>query len=218
MEEILINKECNKCKIPKPINEFSLFNGKHISSWCKKCMAENSKLYYQNNKEKQIKYQLQYQKENSDKLNLYKKERYNKNKEKMTEWYRNYNNKNREKIRENKRRWDRKAMLDPLHRLSNNIRGGMHHALKAKKGFRKWETLVGYTLQDLINHISPRLEGTTMTWENYGSVWHIDHITPKSWFQYENTDDPKFKECWALSNLQPKLKLDNIRKGNRSVG
>ena len=28
----------------------------------------------------------------------------------------------------------------------------------------------------------------------------------------------EFKECWALSNLQPKLKIENIRKGNRFSG
>lgn len=93
----------------------------------------------------------------------------------------------------------------------------MHHALKAKKAGRKWEDLVGYTLQDLINHIDPLL-GETMTWENYGSVWHVDHITPKSWFKYDSVNDPQFKACWALSNLQPKLKMDNIRKGNRFKG
>jgi hypothetical protein len=57
-----------------------------------------------------------------------------------------------------------------------------------------------------------------MTWENYGSFWHVDHITPKSWFKYESIKDAKFKECWALSNLQPKLRMDNIRKGNRFSG
>ena len=93
----------------------------------------------------------------------------------------------------------------------------MHHALKAKKDGRKWEDLVGYTLQDLINHIEPLLN-KTMTWDNYGSTWHIDHITPKSWFKYTGPDDPQFKVCWALNNLQPKLKLDNICKGNRFVG
>lgn len=115
-----------------------------------------------------------------------------------------------------KRKWDRAKMKDPLHRLGNNIRGNMHHALKAKKDGRKWENLVGYTLQDLINHIDLLLNDG-MTWENYGE-WHIDHITPKSWFKYDTTDHPAFIECWALTNLQPKWKVDNIRKGNRFKG
>lgn len=28
-------------------------------------------------------------------------------------------------------------------------------------------------------------------------------------------DDPEFKECWALNNLQPLSKVKNQRKGNR---
>ena len=43
--------------------------------------------------------------------------------------------------RKKKREWDRKAMSNPLHRLNNNLRGNMYHALKAKKGFRKWEEI-----------------------------------------------------------------------------
>lgn len=124
---------------------------------------------------------------------------------------------NPERTRKIKRRWNRMAMKNPLYRLSNNIRGNMHHALKAKKAGRKWEDLVGYTLQDLINHIEPLLD-KIMTWDNYGTEWHIDHITPKSWFKYTSTNDPQFKACWALNNLQPKLRLDNIRKGNRFKG
>ena len=123
----------------------------------------------------------------------------------------------RPQIREYKRKWDRQRMKDPIHRLNNNIRGNMYHALKAKKGFRKWEDLVGYSLQDLINHIDPLLQDG-MTWENYGTYWSVDHITPKSWFKYQSTEDPKFKECWELSNLQPKERIENIRKGNRYRG
>lgn len=146
----------------------------------------------------------------------YNRQYYLLNKDKIQTQRRKTNSKNpelfRQQQRERKRRWDKKAMLNPMHRLSNNLRGGMHHALKGKKGFRKWEDLVGYTLQDLINHLTPLL-GEGMTWENYGK-WHIDHKIPKSWFRYESADDPKFKECWALSNLQPLWAKDNVRKHN----
>ena len=123
----------------------------------------------------------------------------------------------KERRKKYKKEWDRKAMEDPMHRLSNNLRGNMYHALKAMKGFRKWESLVGYTLGELALHLEQRF-GEGMTWNNYGSVWHVDHIVPKSWFKYASTDDPKFKECWAIKNLQPKLKTDNLKKKNRFVG
>jgi len=124
---------------------------------------------------------------------------------------------NKDKQREWKRAWDKKMMNDPLHRLNNNLRGNMYHALKAVKGFRKWESLVGYTLDELVKHLENKFTAGIF-WDNYGTEWHVDHITPKSWFAYTSTNDPSFRECWALSNLQPKLRLDNIRKGNRFIG
>ena len=211
----ILNKECSKCKVAKPVDEFKN-HGKSV--WCKQCMRDYAKQYYHNHREKCINYSKQYFKDNSEKLKEYARKWNNENKERIDKRNTKYRNDNREAIREKKREWDRKAMLNPMHRLSNNLRGNMYHALKGKKGFKKWEDLVGYTLQDLINHLTPLLNNTTMTWDNYGITWHVDHITPKSWFKYVSTDDPKFKECWALSNLQPKLRLENISKGNRFKG
>jgi hypothetical protein len=193
-------KTCSKCKISKSISEFYWNKTRNAyASQCKQCHNEYMMSQYPLNK---------------DKMSLMNKEWRQNNPEKVKK----YNNKYSVEQRRNwKREWDKKAMLDPLHRLSNNLRGNMYHALKAMKGFRKWETLVGYTLDELAKHLESQFT-KGITWDNYGKEWHVDHIIPKSWFKYVSTDDPKFKECWALSNLQPKLKLENIRKGNRTMG
>lgn len=75
------------------------------------------------------------------------------------------------------------------------------------------EKLVGYTLDDLMIHLEKKfLPG--MTWENYGrGGWNIDHIIPKSVFNYESTGDVDFKHCWSLKNLQPLWESDNMSKG-----
>ena len=70
----------------------------------------------------------------------------------------------RKRLRQYKRQWDRQYLLNPINRVNNNIRSTMHHALKGKKGFRKWEDLVGYTLEDLIKHLTPLLKGE-MIWD-----------------------------------------------------
>ena len=57
-----------------------------------------------------------------------------------------------------------------------------------------------------------------MSWENYGSYWHIDHIKPDSRFIYESVEDIEFKKCWALSNLQPLKAEDNLKKSNKWNG
>lgn len=72
----------------------------------------------------------------------------------------------------------------------------------------------GYTTDQLMNHLqSMFVDG--MNWGNYGKVWHIDHIKPDKLFKYESVEDEDFKKCWALSNLQPLFKADNLRKGSK---
>jgi hypothetical protein len=50
-----------------------------------------------------------------------------------------------------------------------------------------------------------------MNWENYGTVWHIDHITPLSFFDVCN--QAHMKQAWHYTNLSPLEAEANIRKG-----
>lgn len=95
-------------------------------------------------------------------------------------------------------------------RLNRSMAGQMWAALKGKKAGRKWESLAGYTCDDLMRHLKALFQ-PGMTWENYGD-WHVDHIRPQSSFSYADANDPEFRECWALANLQPLWELDNLRK------
>ena len=114
------------------------------------------------------------------------------------------------------REWHRERRKSNLqYRLSRNISNTIYLALKEKKAGRKWEQLVGYTLIDLMNHLEKQFE-TWMSWSNYGE-WHIDHIKAKSLFNYTCPEDKEFQECWALSNLQPLEKIENLKKGIKVV-
>lgn len=86
----------------------------------------------------------------------------------------------------------------------------IYYALKGNKKNRKWENLVGYTLQDLKDHIE-KMFSDGMSWENIGE-WHIDHIIPKSAFNYTEPEHIDFKRCWSLSNLQPLWAKENMSK------
>jgi hypothetical protein len=83
-------------------------------------------------------------------------------------------------------------------------------ALKGKKNGRKWEILVDYSLKDLMKYLEKQFNNK-MNWDNYGSYWEVDHIKPKSLFHYQIPEDPEFKKCWALENLQP-LEISLNRK------
>ncbi len=75
----------------------------------------------------------------------------------------------------------------------------------------KLEQAWGYEVADLMDHVE-RLFRDGMSWDNWGE-WHIDHIRPRASFGIRSLGDEAFRECWALSNLQPLWAKDNIRKG-----
>lgn len=53
-----------------------------------------------------------------------------------------------------------------------------------------------------------------MTWENYGTVWNIDHVVPFSWWDIRNHPNHAF-EASHYSNLRPISVMDNLAKNNR---
>ncbi|MDD4989741.1 MAG: hypothetical protein PHW31_00295 [Candidatus Pacebacteria bacterium] len=87
-------------------------------------------------------------------------------------------------------------------------------SLKNRKAGQKWEDLVGYSLEELVKHLEKQFD-EKMFWDNYGKYWAVDHVKPKTLFNYTSPNNPKFKQCWALNNLQPLEKIENIKKGNR---
>lgn len=111
-----------------------------------------------------------------------------------------------------KRVRERRA-ADPRFRLDGRITCQIYSALRSRKAGRKWETLVGYTIDELVQHLES-LFRDGMTWEN-SEQWEVDHIIPKSNFKYLSEADEAFKDCWSLANLQPLWKSDNRRKNNR---
>lgn len=87
----------------------------------------------------------------------------------------------------------------------------VRQAIRAQKAGKKWEALVGYTVSDLMAHLERNFKDG-MGWHNYGQ-WQIDHIKPRAAFKYGSYDDPAFRECWALNNLQPLWAEENLKKG-----
>lgn len=201
-------REENKIKYKKCISCGALFriksiNQKYCTSTCRiNTYKKKSKIYY--SKPSVRKRRLEYAKE-------YGKEWYIKNKEsknlKNKEWYVN----NRDKV--NKYRRDR-TKSSPDITLKNNIRGQVGKAIK-NKNFKTFE-LLNYTSEDLKLHLELKFkEG--MTWDNYGKLWHIDHIKPVASFNFIKKDGthniPQIKKCWALKNLQPLWVSENCSKG-----
>ena len=98
--------------------------------------------------------------------------------------------------------------------FDRNIRLSMNRAIKNNKTGSKWEKLLGYTLKELKNHIENQFN-ENMNWDNFGSYWWIDHIIPKSVYNYSNVKNNEFKKCWNLKNLRPLEKKECMRKGGK---
>lgn len=91
--------------------------------------------------------------------------------------------------------------------MSNSIASALPAGAKRKRG---WEGIVGYTASELRDHLAKQFT-KGMSFENYGE-WHVDHIVPVSSFRFDSYEHPDFLACWALSNLRPLWKPDNLRK------
>lgn len=86
------------------------------------------------------------------------------------------------------------------------------------KGGRSWKELVPYTVEELRAHLHKTLP-CGYAWDDFVSgALEVDHIIPRSAFNYSSPDDYDFQRCWALSNLQLLPAFDNNSKGSKLSG
>lgn len=208
----LNTKQCTKCNIFRHIDEYYKNKRGNLHPWCKDCYKE----YYKNNTPKIKKYQEEWAKLNKKSRSKYRKKRYQENKEKLTLSSKQYQEDHKEEYKEYAKHYQKKRHKEnPTIRISHNISVLMRQSLKGKKNNKHWESIIGYTIKDLMTHLESKFQ-KDMVWKNYGK-WHIDHIIPISLWEFETYTDREFKQCWALANLQPLWALDNIKKGNKII-
>lgn len=137
------------------------------------------------------------------------------NPERRREAERRWREKNPELSRELVRRKQAQRRSTPWGKINNRIWPVLHSGVRCRSTrIGKYNVAIGYTWQTLRMHLETQFT-SEMTWENWGSVWELDHIIPASSFKYESLDDPLFRECWALSNLRPLLCTENAAKGSK---
>ena len=173
-------KKCNKCNETKPIIDF--VSGKLI---CKKCWSIDRKIYYQKNKEKILKKQL----ENYHTNNTKSKERYKLNREvfklKNAEYYKqNKITINKKKEATHKKRFETDVLYRLIYRLRRNISGSIRGKGYTKKA--KTTDILGCSFEVFKTHLESKFE-PWMNWDNHGKYngtfnygWDLDHIIPIS--------------------------------------
>lgn len=72
--------------------------------------------------------------------------------------------------------------------------------------------LLGCSSLELKAYLASKFYGD-MSWDNYGVVWQVDHIYPRS--KMDPTNPEELKKYCHYTNLQPLLTRDNRLKGNK---
>lgn len=195
-------------------DEFSL-KSKTYRDLNKEEIAAKKKKYAKDNVEKLKEYKRNYYLRNKEKIKLKSQKWFNDNKEKHNKQCKEWAEKNHERRLEIIRNYNHKVRSTPKGNLSSTISKRINESLcKGMKAGRHWESLVNYTVDDLKNHIEKQFT-SEMSWGNYGSYWHIDHIIPIAAFNFEKPEDIDFKRCWSLDNLQPLEASKNMSKRDK---
>lgn len=212
-------RQCTTCKQWFESNTDNFYVNCNIidglSYICKTCGKSQDLERNKNIKRKQQK--RQWQIDNKEKIAIQNKKWRIENSDHLKQYMKSYKEQNKDEIykrtkeraciRNEKTKLRRK--IDVNFRLNDNMSSRIRYSLKHNKNNLHWENLVGYTLQELKQHLESQFE-PGMNWNNYGlHGWHIDHIRPISTFNFQSYEDKQFKQCWSLANLRPLWAKDN---------
>ena len=98
---------------------------------------------------------------------------------------------------------------DPDYRIRKSLRSRLREALKGNIKAGPTLKLLGCSAQELRTYLEKQFTGD-MTWDNYGTVWVIDHIVPCAHFDLSIPDNQRMG--FHYSNLQPLMEQDNEDK------
>jgi hypothetical protein len=104
----------------------------------------------------------------------------------------------------------RRGMTAPA-RAVDNLRSRLRVLMKtARRGGADVKCLyIGCSTSQLSRHLESRFT-KQMTWENYGTYWHVDHILPCA--SFDHTDPKQVAQCWHWTNLRPLEAKANMYK------
>jgi hypothetical protein len=138
----------------------------------------------------------------------YKKQYYLNNKEQ----FKKYKLENKDYInKSNNIRQKNRRLIDPLFKLSGNIRALIRLSIKGSGYTKKSKTnkILGCSYEEFKIYLEGKFT-KGMNWENQG-FWELDHIYPVS----RANDEEHLIKLNHYTNFQPLWKDDNRKKGNK---
>ena len=178
----------------------------------KKYYRENKDQYKESNRRWREKNKERYLKTNREK----NKELYKKNKRYFRKRNKEYYKDHKEELKKYFVEYGKnKSKTDLKYNLNERMRRRIRASLKENTNGKRWESLVDYTLADLLRRLKNTMP-VGYTWQDFlqGEL-HIDHIIPISAFNFTKPEHTDFKRCWALENLRLLPVKENLNKHNK---
>ena len=165
-------------------------------------------------KEQGLKRCRDYKKNNKDTVSLYNKTYKSDNKDYISEYNKKYNVENREKIQ--KRQTEQhliRRKTDPAYKMSVVLRNRFRKFYTGINS-KSMSNLVGCSYKNYLKWIEFNFT-SEMSWDNHGSIWHIDHVLLCHLFDHSNEND--IKTCFNWKNTRPLLAKINLARKNIDI-
>ena len=209
--DINANKTCSRCNIVKNVTLFARDNSYNV---CRECFNLKRRNNYKNNEElrsKACEYSSNYkqnQKAIRDELKELEKIDLE-NKIGQDNVICKYCNevKHKDRFRHNRLKCRDCERDEPLEKFKRYVRTRIYNCLKGNKTKHAHDYL-GCSPSDYLKWISYNTDEFTL--DNYGSVWHIDHVIPLSKFNFQNEEEKLIAFNWR--NTMPLSAKENLSK------
>lgn len=146
-------------------------------------------------------------------------------KEKLYEWRINnpqafvnicktYRKEHKEEIREKRKiKYNNTPNIQIVSKYRGELREYIFDNRMTEKRQKRIENIIGCSREQLRLWIEFNFK-PGMNWENYNTVWNLDHITPCS--SFDLCDDVQLRECFNWKNTSPVYCKENLVKFNKT--
>lgn len=224
-------KVCTKCGVEKLYEEFRKQTGGKfgLRGQCKQCERE----YQHANKERQKQYQMnnaeaireqrkryreknqsiikqkkaQYYMENRDTILAKNRKYYIEHAGDIAAYRKIYYAENRTEIARKYRIYSIRLRANIIYKLKNRLRKRLNNAINNNAKIASHIRDLGCSIDELKTYLESQFQ-EGMTWYNYGTEWHIDHIIPFQFCDLENPDHQRL--VCHYTNLRPMWAAENI--------
>lgn len=174
-------KHCHQCNTNKPIEVF-----KYGKSSCYDCQKKMSNAWKAKNRDKMNAYNKEYKAENKEELKEYNAAYFKANQQAIQA----RNIANVKRLKEENPSFKMKCVL------SDRLRGVLSGKLNAEATFK----LIGCTRDFFIAWLEYNFSDS-MSMDNHGKGWHMDHVIPGAMFDLTKEDEQA--KCFHWSNTRP---------------